>query len=103
MLKEYTGSFTTKNGDGTGGSSQGGAEVGGGSGEGGQGGQGGSTAINGVSNATTVAIVDNQILVNGEAPAFVYTISGQKIANANLKAGVYFVVVDGNSVSVVVR
>ena len=71
VLKEYTGSFTTKNADGTGGSSQGGAEVGGGSGEGGQGGQGGSTAINGVSNATTIAVVNNQILVNGEAPAFV--------------------------------
>ena len=97
VLKEYTGSFTTKNGDGTGGSSQGGAEVGGGSG------QGGSTAINGVSNATTVAIVGNQILVNGEAPAFVVTVSGKKIANANLKAGVYFVVADGETVGVSVR
>ncbi|MBR5434080.1 MAG: leucine-rich repeat protein [Bacteroidales bacterium] len=102
VLKEYTGSFTTKNADGTGGSSQGGAEVEGGSGQGGEGGeQGGSTAINGVSNATTVAIVANQILINGEAPAFVVTVSGKKIANQNLKSGVYFVVVDGEMVKVV--
>ena len=65
--------------------------------------QGGSTAVSEVSNATAVTIVNGQILVNGEAPAFVVTISGQKIANANLKAGVYFVVVDGNSLKVVVR
>jgi len=108
VLKEYIGSFTTKNGDGTGGSSQGGAEVGGGSGQGGEGGEqggegGNQTAINGVSNATTVAIVGNQILVNGEAPAFVVTVSGKKTANANLKAGVYFVVVDGETVGVSVR
>ena len=97
VLKEYSGSFTTKNEDGTGGSVQGGGE---GSG---QGGQGGSTAVSEVSNATAVTIVNGQILVNGEAPAFVVTVSGKKIANANLKSGVYFVVVDGNSVSVVVR
>ena len=102
VLKEYTGSFTTKNADGTGGSSSSdNGGQGGGSGEGGQGGQGGSTAINGVSNATTVAIVNNQILVNGEAPAFVVTISGKKIANQNLKSGVYFVVVEGETVKVV--
>ena len=96
VLKEYAGSFTTKNENGTGGSAQGGGEVEGG-------GQGGSTAVSEVSNATAVTIANGQILVNGEAPAFVVTVSGQKIANANLKAGVYFVVVDGNSVSVVVR
>ena len=72
-------------------------------GQGNQGGEGGSTAISEVSNSTAVTIVNSQILVNGEAPAFVVNVSGQKIANANLKAGVYFVVVDGNSVSVVVR
>ena len=38
-----------------------------------------------------------------EAPAFVVTISGKKIANANLKSGVYFVVVDGETVGVSVR
>ena len=108
VLKEYTGSFTTKNADGTGGSSQGGTstdEGGQGSqgGEGGeQGGEGGNqTAINGVSNAIAITIVNNQILVNGEAPAFVYTISGQKIANQNLKSGVYFVSVEGETVKVV--
>ena len=62
-----------------------------------------STSINGVVLENAITISNNQILVNGEAPAFVVTVSGQKIANANLKAGVYFVVVDGNSVSVVVR
>ena len=107
VLKEYAGSFTTKNADGTGGSSQGGSaqgEQGGEGGEGGQGGeQGGSTAVSEVSNATVVTIVNGQIFVNGEAPAFVVTVSGQKTANANLKAGVYFVVVDGESVGVSVR
>ncbi len=97
VLKEYSGSFTTKNEDGTGGSVQGGGE---GSG---QGSQGGSTAVSEVSNTTAVTIVNGQILVNGEAPAFVVTVSGKKTANANLKSGVYFVVVDGNSMSVVVR
>ena len=94
VLNEYAGSFTTKNADGTGGSVQGGGE---GSG------QGGSTAVSEVSNATAVTIVNGQILVNGEAPAFVVTVAGQKIANANLKAGVYFVVVDGETVGVSVR
>ena len=94
VLKEYTGSFTTKNADGTGGSVQGGGE---GSG------QGGSTAVSEVSNANAITIVSNQILVNGEAPAFVVTVSGKKIANANLKAGVYFVVVNGKMVGVSVR
>ncbi len=66
-------------------------------------GQGGSTAVSEVSNATAVTIVNGQILVNGEAPAFAVTVSGKKIANANLKAGVYFVVVDGKTVVVSVR
>ena len=64
------------------------------------GGQGGSAAVSEVSNATAVTIVNGQILVNGEAPAFVVTVSGKKIANANLKSGVYFVVVDGEMVKV---
>ncbi|MBP5371142.1 MAG: leucine-rich repeat domain-containing protein [Bacteroidales bacterium] len=97
VLKEYSGSFTTKNEDGTGGSVQGGGE---GSG---QGGHGGSTAVSEVSNATAVTIVNGQILVNGEAPAFVVTVSGQKIPNANLKSGVYFVVAEGETVGVSVR
>ena len=88
--------LSDKNEDGTGGSVQGG-------GEGGEGGEGGSTAVSEVSNTTAVTVVNAQILVNGEAPAFVVTVSGQKIANANLRAGVYFVVADGNSVSVVVQ
>ena len=89
VLKEYAGSFTTKNEDGTGGSVQGGGE--------------GTLAVEAVSNATAVTIVNGQIFVNGEAPAFVVTVSGQKIANANLKSGVYFGIVDGETVKVVVR
>lgn len=61
------------------------------------------TAIDGVSNAQTITIANNQILVNGEAPAFVTNISGQKIANQNLKAGVYFVNVEGETVKVSVK
>ena len=89
VLKEYAGSFTTKNEDGTGGSVQGGGE--------------GTLAVDAVSNSTAVTVVNGQILVNGKAPAFVVTVSGQKIANANLKAGVYFVVAEGETVKVVVR
>ncbi len=89
VLKEYTGSFTTKNADGTGGSSSGGGE--------------GSLAVDNISANNAVTIANNQIFVNGEAPAFVVTISGKKIANANLKSGVYFVVIDGETVGVSVR
>ena len=89
VLKEYSGTFTTKNEDGTGGSVQDGGE--------------GTLAVDAVSNAMAITVVNGQILVNGEAPAFVVTVSGQKIANANLKAGVYFVVADGKSVGVSVR
>ena len=87
VLKEYSGSFTTKNADGTGGSVQGGGE--------------GTLAVDAVSNATAVTVVNAQILVNGEAPAFVYTISGKKIANQNLRTGVYLVNVEGETVKVV--
>ena len=62
-----------------------------------------STAIDDVVVENVITISNRQILVNGEAPAFVVTVSGQKIANANLKAGVYFVVVDGGTVGISVR
>ena len=89
VLKEYTGSFTTKNADGTGGSTSGGGE--------------GSLAVYNISANNAVTIANNQILVNGEAPAFVVTISGKKIANQNLKSGVYFVNVEGEIVKVSVK
>ena len=76
VLKEYTGAFSTT---------------------------GTATAVANVEQTNNIAIVNNQILVNGEAPAFVYTISGQKIANQNLKFGVYFVNVEGETVKVVVN
>ena len=63
----------------------------------------GTTAVSEVSANEEITVIDNQIFVNGEAPAFVVTVSGQKIANANLKAGVYFVVAEGKTVKFVVR
>ncbi|MBR4349287.1 MAG: hypothetical protein IKP99_01025 [Bacteroidales bacterium] len=50
-----------------------------------------------------ITIANRQILVNEEVPAFVVTVSGQKITNANLKNGVYFVVVDGKTLAVLIR
>ncbi len=76
VLKEYTGAFSTT---------------------------GTATAVANVEQTNNVTISNRQIYVNGEAPAFVVTVLGQKIANANLKSGVYFVVVEGNSVKVVIR
>ena len=62
-----------------------------------------STAISDIANETTITIANNQILVNGEAPAFVVTISGKKIANQNLKVGVYFVEVEGETVKLSIK
>ena len=76
VLKEYTGAFSTT---------------------------GTATAVANVEQTNNIAIANNQILVNGEAPAFVYTISGQKIANQNLKFGMYLVNVDGETVKVVMN
>lgn len=98
VLKEYTGTFTTKNEDGTGGSSS--SDT---SDQGDQGSQGSSTAINSISNTTTVAIIGNQIFVNGVAPTFVVTISGKKIANNNLKSGAYFVNGENGTVKVLIQ
>ena len=80
VLKEYTGSFTTKNADGTGGSSSGGGE--------------GSLSVDNIPANNAITIVNNQILINGEAPTFIINASGQKIKNVNLKSGVYFVNTD---------
>ncbi|MBR4116198.1 MAG: hypothetical protein IKK40_09320, partial [Bacteroidales bacterium] len=63
----------------------------------------GTTAIPEVSTNAEITISNNQIFLNGEAPAFVVTVSGQKIANQNLKSGVYFVNVEGETVGVSVR
>ena len=62
-----------------------------------------NTAVEDVQKSLNVKVSNRQILVNGEAPAFVVTVAGQKIANANLKAGVYFVSVEGETVGVSVR
>ena len=89
VLKEYTGSFTTKNADGTGGSVHGDGED--------------TLDVNEVSNTTTVTIVNNQIIVNGEAPSFVITATGQEIANQNLKSGVYFAMIEGHTIKIVIE
>ena len=99
VLKEYEGEFTTKEGIQTGGDTQGFEECGTHDDKG----DFVSTSVSEVSNASSITIVDRQILINEEAPAFVVTISGQKIANANLKTGAYFVVVDGKTIAVSVR
>ena len=96
VLKEYEGEFTTKEGIQTDEENQG--EEGGTPNE-----SDVSTVISEVSNATSITIANRQILVNDEVPAFVVTISGQKIANENLKTGIYFVVVEGKTVAVSIR
>ena len=99
VLKEYEGEFTTKEGVQTGEENQGSDECGTTDDKV----EGVSTAISEVSNASLITIANRQILVNEEVPAFVVTVSGQKIANANLKTGAYFVVVDGKTIAVSVR
>lgn len=99
VLKEYEGEFTTKEGVQTGEENQGSDECGTTDDKV----DGVSTAISEVSNASLITIANRQILVNEEVPAFVVTVSGQKIANANLKNGVYFVVVEGKTVAVSIR
>jgi hypothetical protein len=88
VLKEYTGTFTTKNEDGTGGSSAGGEQ----------------TAVSELTlNPQAITIANNQVLINGDAPRFVTNTSAQKIANKNLKPGVYFIVVDGFTTKVLIK
>ncbi|MCQ2960434.1 MAG: leucine-rich repeat protein [Bacteroidales bacterium] len=62
-----------------------------------------ATAVETVELANEITIQNRQILVNGEAPAFVFTTVGQKIANKNLQSGVYFVQVAGKMQSVAIR
>lgn len=62
-----------------------------------------STSVKTISSENQIAVNGGSIYVNGEAPVFVVTVSGKKTANANLKAGVYFVVVDGETVGISVR
>lgn len=99
VLKEYEGEFTTKEGVQTGEENQGSDECGTTDDKV----DGVSTAISEVSNASLITIANRQILVNDEVPAFVVTVSGQKIANANLKNGVYFVVVNEKMVGVSIQ
>lgn len=89
VLKEYAGAFTTKNADGTGGNVSGGGE--------------GTLAVDNISENDAITIVNNQILVNGEAPAFVVSISGKKIANQNLKSGVYFAMIEEHTIKIVIE
>lgn len=87
VLKEYTGSFTTKNEDGTGGSSAGGV----------------GTSISDVLDFVDIQVVNNQIYVDGSIVPYVIDIQGKKITNKNLKAGVYFILIDGKTFSVSIQ
>ncbi len=87
VLKEYTGSFTTKNEDGTGGSSAGGV----------------GTSISDVLDFVDIQVVNNQIYVDGSIVPYVIDIQGKKITNKNLKAGVYFLLIDGKTFSVSIQ
>ncbi|MCQ2606092.1 MAG: leucine-rich repeat domain-containing protein [Bacteroidales bacterium] len=87
VLKEYTGSFTTKNEDGTGGSSSGGV----------------STSISDVLKSVDIQVINNQIFVDGAIVPYVIDIQGKKITNKNLKAGVYFILIDGKTFSVSIQ
>ncbi|MCQ2959441.1 MAG: hypothetical protein MJ198_04540 [Bacteroidales bacterium] len=62
-----------------------------------------STAINEVESTEEIVIVNRQILVNGEAPEFVTTVLGQRIANKNLKSGIYFVQSGNKQIGVSIR
>lgn len=62
-----------------------------------------STAIEDVEVKDEITIVNHQIFVNGEAPEFVTTVLGQRIANKNLKSGIYFVQSGNKQIGVSVR
>lgn len=61
------------------------------------------TEIFSIAGGTIISKYNGQILVNGEAPEFVTTVLGQKIANKNLKSGIYFVLAGNKQIGVSVR
>ena len=63
----------------------------------------GSTAIEETTIENDIQIVQRQIVMNGEAPAYVYDILGRKIANKNLSQGVYLVSMNGKTARVFIQ
>ena len=54
-------------------------------------------------NNDEIRIVQNQILLNGEAPLYVYDILGRKIVNKNLTQGIYLISKDGKTARVFIQ
>lgn len=63
----------------------------------------GSTAIDDPIVENDIQIIQRQIVMNGEAPAYVYDILGRKIANKNLSQGVYLVSMNGKTARVFIQ
>jgi hypothetical protein len=63
----------------------------------------GSTAIEDPIVENDIQIIQRQIVMNGEAPAYVYDILGRKIANKNLSQGVYLVSMNGKTARVFIQ
>lgn len=62
-----------------------------------------ATITDNVSATNTIFVSNGKIIVNGEAPSFVITATGQKIANQNLKSGVYFAMIEGHTIKIVIE
>ncbi len=63
----------------------------------------GPTAIEDPIVENDIQIIQRQIVMNGEAPAYVYDILGRKIANKNLSQGVYLVSMNGKTARVFIQ
>ncbi|MBR4689010.1 MAG: InlB B-repeat-containing protein [Bacteroidales bacterium] len=63
----------------------------------------GSTAIEDPIVENDIQIIQRQIVMNGETPAYVYDILGRKIANKNLSQGVYLVSMNGKTARVFIQ
>ncbi len=63
----------------------------------------GSTAIEDPIVENDIQIIQRQIVMNGEAPVYVYDILGRKIANKNLSQGVYLVSMNGKTARVFIQ
>ena len=63
----------------------------------------GSTAIDDPIVENDIQIIQRQIVMNGEVPAYVYDILGRKIANKNLSQGVYLVSMNGKTARVFIQ
>lgn len=64
---------------------------------------GSTTTIDTIENDVTINIVNGQIIVNNTTPTIVIDRQGRKIANKNLKSGIYFFTYEGKSLSVFLK